>query len=90
MLSKSARLIAVLSVSFLMASCASSPPPVTEPPRPLPAEYATRCASPPPAPQGPGMNDVAQALNDMYHAYGLCAGRLVDLLDWLDGSTGGR
>jgi len=28
---------------------------------------------------------VAAALKELYDLYGLCAGRLVDLLDWIDG-----
>jgi hypothetical protein len=77
--------IAALTALFLLTSCASSRPPVTEPPKPLPAELATRCPGPPPAPITPEVDAVALALKDMYDAYGLCAGRLVDLLDYIQG-----
>jgi hypothetical protein len=30
------------------------------------------------------MDAVVLALKDMYDLYGLCAGRLVDLLNWLE------
>ena len=77
---------AAMAACFLLASCASSPRPVTAPPRPLPAEYAVRCPAPAPAPPQTGEVDpVAAALKELYDLYGLCAGRLVDLLDWIDG-----
>lgn len=45
-----------------------------------------RCPAPPPAPQETGEVDaVAMALKEMYDTYGLCAGRVVDLINWLDG-----
>lgn len=28
---------------------------------------------------------MATALKDLYDLYGLCAGRMLDLLDWFDG-----
>lgn len=28
---------------------------------------------------------MAAALKEMYDLYGICAGRFVDLLDWIDG-----
>lgn len=73
---------------FLLASCAASPMPVTAPPLPLPAEYAVRCPPPPPAPQGLQVDPVALELKTMYDLYGICAGRMTDLLNWLD--AGGR
>ena len=77
---------AVLAASFLLASCAASRPPASVLPRPLPAELSVRCPAPPPAPPGSGEVDpVAVALKDMYDLYGTCAGRLVDLLNWMDG-----
>ena len=80
------RLTAALAVLFLLASCGSSPPRVIEQRRPLPAEYAVRCPAPGAAPPLSGEVDpVALELNTMYALYGLCAGRLVDLLDWIDG-----
>ena len=78
-------LTAVLAVCFLLASCASLPTPVSALPRPLPSEYTTRCPAPAPAPGGPEVDAVAVALKDMYDLYGICAGRMVDLLDYLDG-----
>lgn len=77
-------LTAALAVCFLLASCASSMTPVSALPRPLPAEYTTRCPAPAPAPS-PEVDAVAVALKDMYDLYGICAGRMADLLDWLDG-----
>ena len=45
-----------------------------------------RCPAPGAAPPLSGEVDpVALELNTMYALYGLCAGRLVDLLDWIDG-----
>lgn len=76
---------AALAASFLLTSCASLPPPVTVLPKPLPAEYTARCPAPPAAPSGPEVDPVAAALKDMYDLYGICAGRQVDLLDYLDG-----
>lgn len=79
-------LTAALAASFLLASCAASPMPATAPPRPLPAELAVRCPPPPMAPPLSGEVDpVAVALKDMYDLYGLCAGRFVGLLNWIDG-----
>ena len=78
-------LLPALAACFLLTSCANSPPRATAPPRPLPAEYSVRCPAPPPAPPASGEVDaVAAALKELYDLYGLCAGRLVDLLDWMD------
>lgn len=74
---------AALAACFLAASCASSRPPATPPPKPLPAEYAVRCPAPA-APASAKADDVAVALKELFDLYGICAGRLVDLLDWLD------
>lgn len=77
------RLIAALAACFLLASCATSPPPVTAPPKPLPAEFGVRCPSPPPAPPMRGdVDPVAEALKGMYDLYALCAGRVVERLLW--------
>lgn len=76
-------LIAVVACSTLTA-CVVSPKPVTGPPRPLPAAYAVQCSAPPPAPSTREVDPVAVALKDMYDLYGICAGRLVDLLDYFD------
>ena len=78
-------LTAALAACFLLTSCASSPPPMSALPRPLPAEYTTRCPAPAPAPSSREVDPVAVALKDMYDLYGICAGRMVDLLDYLDG-----
>ncbi|WP_449662840.1 hypothetical protein [Undibacterium aquatile] len=48
----------------------------------LPAEYVTRCP-PPPAPASPSADDVALALKKTYDQYGTCAGRLINLVDWM-------
>lgn len=76
---------AALAACFLLTSCAISPRPAIALRPPLPAEYAVRCPAPPPAPPASGEVDpVAAALKELYDLYGLCAGRLVDLLDWMD------
>lgn len=79
------RLALALAASFLLTACALSPRPTVALPKPLPAEYAARCPAPPPPPPGLEVDPVLAALKDMYDQYGLCAGRLVDLLDYLDG-----
>lgn len=79
-------LIAALAACFLLASCATSPKPATELPKQQPAEYTARCPPPPPAPPLSGEVDpVATALKAMYDLYGICAGRYLGLLNWLDG-----
>ena len=79
------RLAFALAACFLLASCSSLRTPATAPHRPPPAAYSERCPAPPPAPPASGEVDpVAAALKEMYDLYGLCAGRLVDLLNWLD------
>jgi hypothetical protein len=75
---------AALAACFLMASCASSPRPASAPPKPLPSEYAVRCPAPLALPVNQG-DDVMLALKEMYDLYGICAGRFVDFLDWIDG-----
>ncbi|WP_456088861.1 hypothetical protein [Pandoraea norimbergensis] len=49
---------------------------------PLPAEYSTACPLPP-APASDAADDVALALKAMYDLYGVCAGRFIDLIDWV-------
>ena len=79
-------LTAALVACFLLTSCASSTPPGTALPKPLPAASREACPQPPQAPPATGEVDpVAVALFDMYALYGLCAGRLLDLLKRLDG-----
>ncbi|MBY0454730.1 MAG: hypothetical protein K2Q11_07605 [Burkholderiaceae bacterium] len=47
-----------------------------------------RCPPPTPAPQDSGeVDDVAITLKTMYDLYGTCAGRVVDLLNWMDAET---
>lgn len=82
------RLIAGLIACSTLASCAASRPPVSAPPRPLPVEYSAPCP-PPAASPGNHADEVAVALKEMYDLYGLCAGRLVDLVDYLQ-EAGGR
>ncbi|VFR34658.1 hypothetical protein ANDA3_3754 [plant metagenome] len=49
----------------------------------LPAEYSTRC--PPVIRQANSSADAAAiALEGMYKQYGLCAGRLIDLIDYIN------
>lgn len=43
-----------------------------------------RCPAPPPAPRGLQVDPVALELKSMYDLYGICAGRMTDLLNWLD------
>ena len=79
-------LTAALAACFLLASCATSLKPATELQKPPPAEYQARCPAPPPAPPESGEVDpVANALKAMYDLYGLCAGRTIWLLNWIDG-----
>ena len=79
------RLAIALAVTSLMTACASSPRPIAALPKPLPAEFAVRCPQPPPPPAGTEVDPVLIALKDMYDLYGLCAGRVADFLDYLDG-----
>ena len=78
------RPLIALTACFLLASCAASTKPAPAPPQPLPAEYAVRCPPPPPSPRGLQVDPVALELKSMYDLYGLCAGRMTDLLNWLD------
>lgn len=73
--------IALLVASTLTA-CALSPKPVSAPPKPLPAELAVPCPPPAEAP-GPEPDAALLALKTLYDQYGACAGRFVDLLNWL-------
>lgn len=86
MRSRSGLTLVVVACSML-ASCASSPQPVSAPPKPLPLEYAVRCAAPPDLPvtnAGTLPADAAvRALKAMYDLYATCAGRFVDLVGWI-------
>ena len=74
--------LSVLAACLTLASCSNSIPPVLAPPRPLPAEYLVQC--PPPAEvQGNIADAAAVALKEVYDQYGLCAGRLVGLVNYL-------
>lgn len=73
-----------LVACFLLTACASSSPRRPALPKPLPAEYAVRCPAPAAPPTGREVDPVLVALKDLYDLYGICAGRMVDLLDYLD------
>lgn len=77
-------LLSALIACFLLASCGALRPPVTGLQKQPPAEYAVRCPAPPPAPRGLQVDPVALELKSMYDLYGICAGRMTDLLNWLD------
>lgn len=74
-----------LAACFLLTACASSPRPTPGLQKPLPAEYTSRCPAPTQPPSGREVDPVLITLKDLYDLYGICAGRLVDLLDYLDG-----
>lgn len=80
-------LTAVLAACFLLTSCSSLQPREPALPKPLPSEYAVRCPPPTPDPASSHVDDVAATLKDLYDAYGVCAGRYVDFLNWIDGSA---
>lgn len=81
---RSRNLLAIaLAVCFLLTSCANSRPPVTAPPKPLPAASVQLCPLPPAVDSNKG-DDLVAALKQLLDMYGTCAGRLVELLDWLD------
>lgn len=79
------RLAIALAACSLLTACASSPTRTPVPLRPLPSEYAVRCPMPPAPPSGREVDPVFVTLKDLYDLYGICAGRMVDLLDYLDG-----
>lgn len=74
--------ISVLVACLMMLSCASSPTPVTAPTPPLPAALTVQC---PPLPELPDnrCDSCAMDLKLVYDTYGLCAGRLVELIEWV-------
>ena len=74
--------LSVLAVCSMLASCSSSTTRVVEPPRPLPAEYARQCPSPV-EPYDNSADATLVALKELYDQYGECAGRLVDLVNYL-------
>lgn len=80
-----APLAAALAVCLTLVSCASSAPPVSGQQRPLPADYVQRCQPPAPVPVSGEADLLAAVLKALYDQYGICAGRMADLLNWLDG-----
>ena len=82
------RLLCVLIAASTTASCANSPTPVTAPPKPQPAVLTVPC--PPPIEPGDGSPDAAAiALKILYDQYGLCAGRVFELIHRLQGDEDG-
>src|SRR5450830_926528 len=71
-----------LVAALMLASCSSLPPPVIAPPKPLPLDYAAPCPATV-APTDDSADAVLLALKKMYDLYGTCAGRLIDLGDWV-------
>ena len=74
-------LLALVAASML-ASCSNLPPPVSAPQKPLPLDYAAPCPATA-APTDDSADAVLVALKKMYDLYGTCAGRLIDLGDWV-------
>lgn len=75
-------LAAALAACLTLASCANLKPPASVPPPPQPAALATQCP-PPPEPADNSADAAMLALKSMYDLYGLCAGRLVELVNWM-------
>ena len=75
--------LSALAVCLTLASCSSSMTRAVAPPRPLPAEYAVQCP-PPVEPMNNSADAAAVALKELYDQYGICAGRLVDLVNYLE------
>ena len=88
MRSRNLVLVALLCAASMLTACGSSAPRLTEPMpwRPvasLPAELAARC---PPVVRPIDDSDAAAAiaLEAMYGAYGTCAGKHVDTVDYIN------
>lgn len=80
------KLLLIATAAFFLSACTKeSPLLVREPKEPLPAEYIVRCPTKLPAPKSRHVDHYAEALDETYLVYGTCAGRMADLLDWLDG-----
>lgn len=77
------RLMPVLAACCLLASCASSTPLVSAPPKPLPVALLALCP-PPPERTGADMDALAIDLKRGYDAYGVCAGLHAELVRWLE------
>lgn len=75
--------LSALTVCLTLASCSSSMPPAIVQPRPLPAALAVSCP-PPTEAMNNSADAVAVALKEMYDLYGLCAGRLTELVNYLE------
>lgn len=75
------RLVVVLAVVMTLSACASSKTPVSVPTRPQPPEYSTPCP-PLPEPKSDSCDAAALQLKAVYDQYGLCAGRMVKLIEW--------
>ncbi|WP_444542552.1 Rz1-like lysis system protein LysC [Halopseudomonas phragmitis] len=66
----------------MLSACATSSPPVIVQQQPLPAALAVPC--PPPVAMSDNSADAALlTLKELYDQYGLCAGRLVELVNHL-------
>lgn len=76
-------LLSVLSAALMMTACATPPRPVIVQQKPLPAALAVSC--PPPVAMNDNSADAALlTLKQLYDQYGLCAGRLVELVNYLE------
>ena len=68
-----------LIACLMLASCAHSPPPVIERTKPLPAVLLTQCPALP-VPSDNSCDAAALHIKELYDAYGVCAGRLAELI----------
>ena len=79
-----------LIAATMLASCASSRPPVSVPPVPPPAASMALCQAPPGL-VGNSMDAITLTLKSTYDAYGACAATHADLVRWLEaGQDGAR
>ena len=77
------RLAFVLVASLMLASCSASTPPVIVQPAPLPAVLLQPC--PEPVASGDGsMDATGLALKGMYDLYGICAGKVAELINYVE------
>ena len=77
------RLISALIVALMMTSCSSSPSRDSAQQQVLPAEYSVPCQTDLPAPADNSADATALTLKTMYDLYGTCAGRFIDLINWI-------
>lgn len=82
-------LLPALIAATMLASCASSKPPVSVPPVPPPAASMALCQAPP-ALAGNSMDAITLTLKSTYDAYGACAGMHTELVRWLELKGAGR